>query len=197
MLSSPGHIVQSLGNKARFREVAEQRGLLPLLPTHYASPATAVYPCILKAAEGAYGEGTSIVRSEAEAHAARAAGVASEWLLQELILGRVEYATSILCKGGVVLDAITTRYEYDADEYVWPHVKELRDRRSSSRDVARTHLDAMVAFLDGYNGICNFNYKIRADGTLCIFEVNTRVGADLACDVPAPWLRAFFEKLDA
>ena len=45
--------------------------------------------------------------------------------------------------------------------------------------------------------MCNFNYKVRQDsGHMGIFEVNTRVGADLACDVPRERAKAFFEKLD-
>jgi len=196
VLTAAEAVVQRLGNKARFRDYAEAQGLLSFLPTHYASADEAAYPCILKAAEGAYGQGTSIVRSKAEVLAATSAAGETEWLLQELVLGRVEYATSFLCRGGSVLDAITTRYEYDREEYVWPDVKEKRASRASSREVQPAHRAAMVAFLEGYEGICNFNYKVRPDGTPCIFEMNTRIGADLACDVPAGWLRAFFGRLD-
>jgi len=32
---------------------------------------------------------------------------------------------------------------------------------------------------------------------MCVFEINTRVGADLACDVPRPRARILFEKLNA
>ena len=55
----------------------------------------------------------------------------------------------------------------------------------------------MRAFLDGYEGILNFNYKVRDSGELCVFEINTRLGADLGCDVPTPMLREFFRRLDA
>jgi carbamoylphosphate synthase large subunit len=40
----------------------------------------------------------------------------------------------------------------------------------------------MKAFLADFSGICNFNYKLRTEGGMCIFEVNARIGADLACD---------------
>eukprot|EP00747_Dinoflagellata_sp_TGD_P093036 gnl/TRDRNA2_/TRDRNA2_165618_c0_seq1.p2 gnl/TRDRNA2_/TRDRNA2_165618_c0~~gnl/TRDRNA2_/TRDRNA2_165618_c0_seq1.p2 ORF type:complete len:142 (-),score=19.44 gnl/TRDRNA2_/TRDRNA2_165618_c0_seq1:26-451(-) len=57
----------------------------------------------------------------------------------------------------------------------------------------------MGRFLDGYSGFCNFNYKVASDGTMRIFEINARVGADLACD--ASWMKpelvcAMFEKLE-
>jgi len=54
----------------------------------------------------------------------------------------------------------------------------------------------MRAFLGGYQGICNFNYKVRDDGSMAIFEINTRMGADLACDMPAQMLRGLMRTLD-
>ena len=54
----------------------------------------------------------------------------------------------------------------------------------------------MGAFVCGYSGICNFNYKVRKGGDICVFEINTRVGADLACDVPRARAKELFEKLN-
>ena len=79
--------------------------------------------------------------------------------------------------------------------YIWPYVKEKR--RESRDDVPEAHLRTMAAFLVGFSGICNFNYKVRADGqTLAVFEINPRVGADLAMDVPRERACLLFEKLD-
>ena len=55
----------------------------------------------------------------------------------------------------------------------------------------------MRKFVAGFSGICNFNYKVRPSGGMCIFEVNARVGADLACDIPRRRAAAFFARLDA
>jgi len=55
---------------------------------------------------------------------------------------------------------------------------------------------ALVSFLDEYEGILNFNYKVRNDGRVCIFEVNTRIGSDLGCDAPRARARELFETLD-
>jgi hypothetical protein len=78
---------------------------------------------------------------------------------------------------------------------VWPYAKEKS--RSSHDDVPAAHLRVMAAFLRGFSGICNFNYKVRQpDQTLAIFEINPRVGADLSMDVPRPRARQLFEKLD-
>ena len=77
---------------------------------------------------------------------------------------------------------------------VWPHVSELS--RCSHSSIPKTHLETMGAFVCGYSGICNFNYKVRKGGDICVFEINTRVGADLACDVPRARARELFEKLN-
>ena len=199
VLSSSLETVTSLSNKASLRTRAEELGLLRLLPVHYAAPETASYPCILKLALGAYGAGTHIVRSAAEvtryADVAPLEMLGKTWVLQELVLGRQEIATSMLVRRGVVLDAICTSYEYGCDEYVWPHVKEVS--KVSSREIPPEHLEQMARFLRGYDGILNFNYKVRPGGEICVFEINTRLGADLGCDVPTPMLREFFRKVDA
>lgn len=80
--------------------------------------------------------------------------------------------------------------------YVWPHVNELSKKLC---ELPLGHLDVMRRFLANYSGFCNFNYKVRNDGKLCIFEANARVGGDLAFDIPQQWpdlAQAMFEKLD-
>ena len=88
-----------------------------------------------------------------------------------------------------------SRYTYDREVFVWPFVQELKAQRRSAEPPA-AHLDVMRAFVTEYSGVCNFNYKVRASGDIAIFEVNTRVGGDLAEDVPRGRARAFFERLE-
>jgi len=195
LLTCSPSIVYRLSNKANLHRHAEQMGLLSTLPQHYRGPAEADYPCVLKAAVGQHGKNVHIVHSPEEVRKWTSDAFGPNWLLQELITGACEYSTSLLVLDGSILEAICTEYEYARTEYVWPHVDEVR--RSSHRSVPKPQLDVMQAFLQGYSGICNFNYKVRASGALCIFEVNTRVGADLACDVPRPLARALFERLDS
>ena len=38
--------------------------------------------------------------------------------------------------------------------------------------------------------------QVRKDGEIVIFEINTRMGADLGCDVPASMLRELMRTLD-
>lgn len=116
------------------------------------------------------------------------------WVLQELAAGKFEYSTSLLVRDGEILDAACSRYEYSSDVYVWPALDYLHSEHVSA---PRDHLKVMSRILVGFSGICNFNYKIRPCGRLCIFEVNPRVGGDLVFDVPKKRVRALFEKLDA
>ena len=72
------------------------------------------------------------------------------------------------------------------------------DKRKSTDKVNPAHLETMKGFLTDFSGICNFNYKVRPDtGGMCIFEVNARVGADLACDITRKRAAMLFEKLDS
>uniref|UniRef100_A0A7S4SNW7 ATP-grasp domain-containing protein n=1 Tax=Alexandrium monilatum TaxID=311494 RepID=A0A7S4SNW7_9DINO len=195
VLSCNPALVDRLRNKAAFRRYAESLGLVELLPVHYDSAKAAQFPCILKPAMGTWGKDTHIVRSAEEVENLARSELGAKWVLQELVPGRLEYSTSLLVSQGEILDAVCTRYEYSKEEYVWPNnVEEVANDHCS---VPAAHLDAMHSFLKGFSGICNFNYKLRASGDMCIFEVNPRVGGDLAFDVPRPRARALFEKLDA
>jgi len=194
LLTCAPHTVNRLSNKAGLYHYARACGLLGHLPKHYMSPDACEYPCILKAAIGQHGKDVYIVRSAAEVREVTQEGFGSTWLLQELMSGQLEYSVSLLVKGGQILDAISTEYKYSKEEYVWPHVDEIH--RKTRGHIPAEHLLIMQQFLSEYSGICNFNYKVRPSGGLCIFEINTRVGADLACDVPRRRARRLFEKLD-
>lgn len=204
LLTCAPHVVSRIGQKANLHAYAKTLGLLQHLPQHYSRPETATFPCMLKAAVGEHGKDVFIVRSAAEVHKlatggfpGTAAGGSPRWLLQEIAIGRNEYATSLLVNNGEILDAVTTSYEYDAEVYVWPDVEELQHKRHSHSNVPAEHLATMKSFLTDFSGICNFNYKVRqSDGGMCIFEVNARVGADLACDVPRRRAAKLFAKLD-
>ena len=191
-------VISRLSNKVAFRDHAHKLGLLEHLPAHYMSPEEATFPCIMKGAEGNHGQNVNIVRSlELLQLKTEVNWGSGQELLQELIPGRVELSTSVLVKEGKIFDAVCTEYTYDRDEYVWPHVTELKHKRVSHDVIPREHHGVMEALLVGYTGICNFNYKLRPGGQLALFEVNTRVGGDLGEDVPRWRARTFLEKLDS
>mmetsp|Transcript_76161 Transcript_76161/g.218215 ORF Transcript_76161/g.218215 Transcript_76161/m.218215 type:complete len:686 (-) Transcript_76161:208-2265(-) len=193
LLTSSYDTVVRLENKGLFEKYAVELGLQEHLPKHYTSAESAAYPCILKPPTGEFGKNMSIVRSPADVRIILGDKPPGDTLLlQELVPGRYEYSTSMLVLEGRILDLVCIRYEYDAEEYVWPKVKEVGKRMDS---VSLDHTSIMSCFLAGYSGFCNFNYKIAPDGGLRIFEVNTRVGADFACDVPREKARSMMERL--
>jgi len=220
--SNTAALVLELANKSLLRTRAERLGLVEALPKYWQSPMDIkVYPCIIKAADGEHGCQVHIVRSEDAAKAlcgenAGAAKVAEvlevgagriveaaegssktdSWVIQELVQGPIEYATSMLVHNGEILDLICTRYVFESSEYVWPRVTEIKQARRFFDAVPVAHFMVMRAMLVGFQGICNFNYKVRPDGRICIFEVNPRLGADLACDVDWRRARDIWERMD-
>ncbi|CAK9045762.1 unnamed protein product [Durusdinium trenchii] len=162
-------------------------------PKRYMSAECADYPCILKQAHGEFGKECNIVHSPEDVCKVTPQGLGTRWVLQELVHGRFEVSTTVLADFGHILDEVSTCYEYDSETYVWPR---CRGVSKSLYSVPHGHLKIFEQFLESYSGICNFNYKVR-DGELRIFELNTRIGGDLAVDAPRERARRLFEKLDA
>ncbi|KAH8082970.1 hypothetical protein JL720_8480 [Aureococcus anophagefferens] len=193
---------RELMDKVRLRKRARRMGLEHCLPASYATLRAARFPCIVKTAVGDFGSTVRFARDARELDAAiselklDSRRMNDAWLVQELCEGPVEYSASCVVRDGRILDVVATRYTYDAAVYVWPRVEERRELRVVDAPVPGNHLEVMAALLRGYTGVCNFNYKLRGNGELCIFEVNVRSGEDLACDVPPDRLRCLLERLD-
>ena len=198
VLSCDPDVVRCLDDKVALQALARETGLSAYFPERFQSPELASYPCILKPAAGEFGAGVQITYSaEAVRRITRTetGELSSRWLLQELVTGCFEYSTSLLVVKGRILEKACIRYQYDADEYVWPQVTELA-KELIEPPVA--HLQVMETLVRDYSGFVNFNYKIRqSDQQLLIMEANARVGADLACDVPRPHACHMLELLDA
>jgi len=198
LLSSSPALVESLNNKALLQKHAAELRLGHLLPRHYFAAAAASYPSVFKPACGEHGEGVAIVRSGEEAEALIAEGGGrGGWVLQELVRGRREVSLSLLLREGEVVTGVRTVYVYEEAEYVWPRVREeVAQRTSEPVSSSDAEVVVLAKLLAGYTGVCNLNYKRRPDGSPVVFEVNARIGADLACDVPPPLLRAFLLAVD-
>eukprot|EP00435_Cladocopium_sp_Y103_P049506 s1543_g14.t5 len=194
LVSSSPEVIMNLGNKVRLQDYAKARGLLEHLPKRYSSAEDAEYPCILKQAYGEFGKECCIVSCADEVFKVASHGLRSRWVLQELVRGCFEVSTTVLADKGNILDEISICYQYDSDAYVWPRCRRIT---KSLHSVPGKHLKVFEQFLAEYSGICNFNYKVRETGELSIFELNTRIGGDLAVDAPRDRACALFEKLDA
>ena len=86
---------------------------------------------------------------------------------------------------------LRTVYHYADDAYVYPRVSEhVSDRRTEETLPDNEH-GVLSSLVQNYTGPCNFNYKVRPNGSLAIFECNIRVGSDIK-DAPADMANASF-----
>ncbi|CAE7776377.1 APUM3, partial [Symbiodinium pilosum] len=193
VITSSPEVIEGLGDKAKLPDYAAKVGKLDFLPRHFQKPEQARYPCILKPSQGEFGRDSWICYNAQDVMSHVPDFSASNWVLQELVPGSVELSVSMLVSRGTILEVLGMKYLYDREVYIWPGVNELS---KELYEVPAHHIPVLAAFVTEYDGILNFNYKIRPDGRICIFEVNTRIGADLACDAPRERARQLFLMLD-
>eukprot|EP00929_Paragymnodinium_shiwhaense_P065954 TRINITY_DN33043_c0_g1_i1.p1 TRINITY_DN33043_c0_g1~~TRINITY_DN33043_c0_g1_i1.p1 ORF type:complete len:321 (+),score=84.17 TRINITY_DN33043_c0_g1_i1:138-1100(+) len=192
-------VVIRLSDKAKLWEHIVNLGLRDHVPQCFAvdSPDDAAYPCILKSATGEFGKDCHIVRSAEDVRkiiSSKGTASKTKWVFQELVRGKFEYSVSLLVVKGVILESAGMEYEYDREEYYYPQVKQVRKQVVEAEP---EHLAIMQQVVQEYSGLCNFNFKIRDNGSMAIFEINTRIGGDLAVDIPRKRAREIFERLDS
>merc|ERR1712150_68422 len=179
-------LMQKLSNKALLRDYAEERGLAEFLPRPYRRVEDAEFPCILRSADGEFGKDCHIVNSEEQVRRLAPRGLGEQWVLQELIYGSSEQSTAVVADKGRLLYHVSMYYNVKSEAYVYPTAQKLGKGPFTAPD---EHLAVMSAFLRDYFGVCNFNYKVRPDGRMCIFELNTRMTGDLVTEAPRPLSR--------
>lgn len=169
-----------LANKAEFAAYVAQNNLDSLVLRHYDSIDEIVWPVVLKREDLNSGRGIEIVRSREHFESLL---LTDEWrtqkyVVEELMPGEFEYVTHCICKDGRILWSSTFEYEmFSAMEIRTPdNVKAMRP--SSASPSAISQMEKMLAPLR-YNGPCNVDYKIDADGNMKVFEINPRLGGSL------------------
>ena len=131
-------------------------------------------------------------------HAHRIAGPESEkhhaeliaspdYICQEWVDGRTEYAAHLLRWGGKVRHAVTIGYTMAADRTI--RGRESLDRRFVAPNRFNALFDAMLESLN-FEGLCCINYKIH-NGQPALLEINPRAGFSVA-----PFLFSFIRHLD-
>lgn len=125
-------------------------------------------PCIAKENQGSYSSGVSLISTLDEMNSKR-----DSCIFQEIIKSKKEYSTLFLVVYGKIIQAHTTCFEFETDNYIWPHQQYMRSFTTNGKFTS-----IFEQFLCGYSGVANVNYKIRKDGTPCIFEFNVRLGGD-------------------
>ncbi|HWR01221.1 MAG TPA: hypothetical protein VN371_05110 [Chlorobaculum sp.] len=169
-----------LGNKAQFASYVERHNLDSFVPRHYESVDDIAWPAVLKRADLNSGRGIEIVRSIEHFEDLLKTDLwkNQKYVLQELIPGKFDYVTHCICKNGRILWASTFEYEMSsAKEIRTPdNVKFMKPSVASPSTM--NQMEKLLAPLR-FNGPCNFDYKIDAQGEMKVFEINPRLGGSL------------------
>ncbi len=179
LIPSP-RAVTALADKAVFAEHVRRLGLARFCPQHYASPDEVGFPCVVKRRDLNGGNGVAL--AEGPERLRQLLGMAP-WaghpiLLQAYELARHQYATHAICRDGRLVKHLSYRQTILDGDVI---------RRGGQRilcesfDPSAEHLDAMERMLVplGYSGPCCVDYTLRANGSLCVFEINPRLGGSL------------------
>lgn len=174
------HAVRTLADKALFASYAESHGLGRLCPPRFASTSEAALPCVVKRHDLNGGCGVEIAES--------IEGLAElsdiePWkghpvLLQGYEPSPAQYVTHAVCRSGRILWQVTYRQTLADGARIRRWNTALVQERVSP---AAAWLDGIERFLRplSYSGPCCVDYIARADGSLCVFEINPRLGGSL------------------
>jgi D-ala D-ala ligase C-terminus len=179
-LSPDAPSIHALDNKIRFAAYMLANSLQDHLPTVYAGPADAVYPCVVKRADMSSSWGVVIVQSavQAEALLQSAMFFGKQTLLQELVPGTIEHATYCVVRGGKILWHCTFVTEVSESNIIKAEDNVTRRWTIATEPSVVAQIEKVLAPLS-YSGPCNLDYKIASDGTVRIFEINPRLGGSL------------------
>ncbi len=139
---------------------------------------TLPYPHLLKKRIDAWGLNSHVVRDQSHEMRLLRDLDEDDYFHQQIVPGRIEYATHVLFRDGAVIHSLTIAYAFATEVFIrGKHYGE------SAREVVPcgAHLPMFAAILRaiGFEGLCCFNFKLQ-DGKPRIFEINPRFGASLS-----------------
>jgi hypothetical protein len=167
-----------LSDKSEFAEFAQTQGLAHFCPEVFKTVDRVNFPCVIKRLDLNAGAGITIATTKASLHEQLHQ---SPWkdqpvLLQAFISGH-EYVTHCVCSEGQIKWHCTYGYE----------LSDLTIRTPANMGVSRKvlppagALDVIKKFIKAlaFNGPCNVDYKVDANGSIFVFEINPRLGGSL------------------
>lgn len=177
-------MVGTLADKAAFAAYVARQGLASFCPRVFPSAAEAQFPCVVKRVNLNAGKGVEIA---ATAEHLGELLRTKPWkgfplLLQAYEPQPHEYVTHAVCRDGRIVLHRTYRFTLKPDV----RIRRPGSTRSCERwSPSPQQLETLESFLRPlrYNGPCNFDYGIRPDGTVCVFEINPRLGGSLMARV--------------
>lgn len=169
-----------LADKKRFAAHLAEHGLADVAPRHHASIEVAPFPFVLKSPCQHSGRDIFIVRSERDRAAARArfGEALAGFAVQDFVDVPVDYCVHCVCVGGRVIRHAAVEFQLPPDRRVRGPGVATAARRVDASARLLGRIEAVLAPL-AYGGPCNVDYKIDADGTERILEINPRLGGSL------------------
>jgi len=144
------------------------------------------YPVFLKARTGVGGMDIRLIHSSGELlKGVRALGTG--WLgkviIQEAILQQEEWTSHFVASRGVLVDSMCYCYRFDAQLFVkqgsaGDGLVSAKWLPCNDSPLTDDHLHQIIARAQ-YHGIGCLNFKQRKDGTVAIFDINSRICASL------------------
>jgi len=163
--------IEVCDDKLLFARIMRETGFGDLVPKLVDDPRP---PYVFKMRRDRGGQLSRIVLSAADAHALPTAPGDGSFL-QELLPGRLEFATHLLFIRGRPVRWLTYEYDMGREHQVKGRLRPVRKRMIACR-----HLERFSAVLGaiGYEGLCCIDYKER-EGRPVILEINPRFGDSL------------------
>lgn len=158
-------------DKYQFNEALDSGGFGRYIPGMGGSHS---FPYMLKKKIDQYGANTHII-GDPHAEASFSEKLNSpDYFTQEIISGRIEYATHIIFKKGKIESSLNIKYTFEQE------ISIKGKDRSITSICSCPYLKVFASILEsiGYEGLCCFNYKVR-DKIPYIIEINPRFGGSL------------------
>lgn len=174
---SSARATQTLRNKAVFAAYARDQDLAEYCPQLYETIDSATFPCVIKRVDLNASIGIALVNSPEHFYQllSRAPWKGKKYILQEFIPGGRERSTYGMFENGRLL-------WHRSYEFTFPENSiRLNGNNRERVQASSSQLALFQRFLAplNYTGPCNVDYKLRADGTVAVMEVNPRLGGSL------------------
>jgi predicted ATP-grasp superfamily ATP-dependent carboligase len=167
----PAAAIEVCDDKLLFAGVMQDAGFASLVPRLLSDPEP---PYVFKMRRDRGGQRSRVVLSTDDA-SELPGKLAEDCFRQELIPGRLEFATHLLFIQGRPVRWLTYEYDMGREHQVKGPLRPVRKRMIACR-----HLDTFSAVLAaiGFEGLCCIDFKER-DGRPVILEINPRFGDSL------------------